>query len=69
MIHYKLLLIEVEDNFRAIKIKRQEDLVKEFAVEFAKWLIEDGYKNSLGTYSYEQLLNAFEDEKFRTNSK
>jgi hypothetical protein len=38
MIHYRLLLIENQDAIRAIKLKRQEEFVKEFSIEFAKWV-------------------------------
>lgn len=38
MIHHKLLLIEAEDTFRAIKIKKQEEFIKELAQGFGEWI-------------------------------
>ena len=37
MIQHKLLLIEVEDDFRAIKIKKQEEYIKLMMCYFAEW--------------------------------
>lgn len=38
MIQHKLLLIEAEDTFRAIKIKKQEEFIKDFAQGFGEWI-------------------------------
>jgi len=59
MIHYRLLLIETQDTIRAIKLKKQKEFVKEYAMGFVAWL-DKNKKELKKIILIEELLEIYE---------